>query len=42
MKDIFNSKDSFIFPTLFDKFTKLDVEDVKFAHFLMEFKNNFR
>ncbi|MBO5095027.1 MAG: DUF262 domain-containing protein, partial [Lachnospiraceae bacterium] len=42
MKDIFNSKDSFIFLTLFDKFTKLDMEDSEFAGFLTEFKNHFR
>lgn len=42
IKDIFNSKDSFIFLTLFDKFTKLKVEDVRFADFLKEFKNNLR
>lgn len=42
IKDIFNSKDSFIFLTLFDKFTKLGLCDTEFAHFLKEFKNNFR
>lgn len=42
IKDIFNKKDSFIFLTLFDKFTKLGIEDVKFAAFLKEFKTNFR
>lgn len=42
IKDIFNSKESFIFLTLFDKFTKLDVADIEFADFLREFKNNLR
>lgn len=42
VKDIFNSKDSFIFLTLFDRFTELGVEDYRFADFLFEFKNNFR
>lgn len=42
VKDIFNSKDSFIFLTLFDRFTKLGVEDTKFADFLKIFKNNLR
>ena len=41
-KDIFNKKDSFIFLTLFDKFTGLGVEDIYFADFLREFKNNIR
>ena len=41
-KDIFNSKDSFIWLTFFDKFTKLGVEDVKFAEFLVAFKNGLR
>lgn len=42
IKDIFNSKDSFIFLTLFDRFTKLKADDVRFADFLKEFKNNLR
>ena len=33
IKDIFNKKDSFIFLTLFDKFTKCGVDDEKFANF---------
>lgn len=41
-KDIFNSKDSFIWLTFFDRFTKLGVEDVKFAEFLVAFKNGLR
>lgn len=40
--DIFNKKDSFIFLTLFDKFTKLGVDDIQFAEFLREFKCNLR
>ncbi len=43
IKDVFNKKDSFIFLTLFDKFTKLGMyDDVKFAEFLKEFKENLR
>lgn len=42
IKDVFNSKEAFIFLTLFDRFTKLGIEDRKFAEFLMEFKNNLR
>lgn len=42
IKDIFNKKDSFIFITLFDKFTKLGIDDKKYAAFLKEFKGNFR
>lgn len=42
IKDIFNSKESFIFLTLFDKFAKLGKPDIKFAEFLREFKNNLR
>lgn len=42
IKDIFNKKDSIIFLTLFDRFTKLGVSDVKYADFLREFKANYR
>lgn len=42
IKDIFNKKDSFIFLTLFDKFSKLGVNDIKFADFLRKFKSNYR
>ena len=42
IKDIFNKKDSFIFLTVFDRFTKLGVSDTKFADFLREFKTNYR
>ena len=40
--DIFNKKDSFIFLTLFDNFTKLGIDDIQFAEFLREFKSNLR
>lgn len=42
VKDVFNSKDSFIWLTFFDRFTKLGVEDSKFAEFLKAFKNGTR
>lgn len=42
IKGIFNKKDSFIFLTAFDRFTKLTVEDEKFAEFLREFNKNLR
>lgn len=42
IKDIFNKKDSFVFLTLFDKFTQLGIEDEKFAEFLREFKGRLR
>lgn len=38
LKDIFTSKDSFVWLTLFDKFTYLGLEDSRFAEFLREFK----
>lgn len=41
-KDIFNSKDSFLFLTLFDRFTKLGIADTGFSDFLTEFKNSLR
>lgn len=37
-RDIFNSKEAFLFLTLFDRFTGLGLEDKKFAAFLKEFK----
>ena len=40
--DIFNSKDSFLFLTLFERFTGLGIADIKFAGFLREFKTNMR
>lgn len=42
VKDMFNSKDAFILLTLFDKFTKFELEDKKYINFLREFKNNYR
>lgn len=42
IKEIFNKKDSFVFLTLFDKFTKLGVADEKFADFLRDFRSNLR
>ena len=41
-KDVFNSKDSFIWLTFFNRFTKLGIEDIKFAEFLNAFKNGLR
>lgn len=40
LKDIFDKKDSFIFLTLFDRFTKLEIDDERFADFLRNFKAN--
>lgn len=42
IKDIFNSKDSFIWLTAFNQFLDLGVEDIKFAEFLQAFKNGLR
>lgn len=42
IKDVFNKKDSFVFLTLFDKFTRLGLEDKKFAEFLKEFQEKLR
>lgn len=42
IKNIFNKKDSFIFLTLFDKFTQLGIDDEKFAEFLREFQGKLR
>ncbi len=41
-KIVFTTKDSFIFFTLFDKFTSLGIEDVKFVEFLEEFIRNLK
>ncbi len=41
-KALFNSKDSFIWLTFFNKFTKLNVEDIKFVEFLKAFKDGLR
>lgn len=42
VKDIFNKKDSFIFLTLFDRFTKSGLEDKRFVDFLKRFKKEYR
>lgn len=42
IKDIFNKKDSFLFLTLFDKFCRLGMEDIRFAEFLRKFKKSLR
>jgi hypothetical protein len=42
IKKIFNSKDSFVWITLFDKFSKLNIKDEKFAEFLRVFKTSLR
>ena len=42
IKDLFSSKDSFIWFTMFKKFTDLGMEDEKFAEFLRAFKNGLK
>lgn len=42
VKDLFNSKNSFIWLTLYNIFTNLGVEDKRFVDFLREFKVNLR
>ena len=42
IRDIFNKKHSFIFLTLFDKFTKMVEEDKQFSEFLKGFKKSLR
>lgn len=39
LKDLFSSKDSFIWFTMFKKFTELGIDDKKFAEFLRDFKS---
>ena len=41
-KSLFNVKDSFIWFTLFERFTKLGIDDNKFAEFLEAFVNGIR
>ena len=41
-KELFNSKDSFIWMALFNKFAKLNMEDSKFADFLNAFMHDLR
>lgn len=42
LRDVFTSKDSFLWLTLFDKFTYLELDDIRFAEFLRAFKNGLR
>lgn len=42
VKDIFTVKDSFIFLSLFDRFTLLGLEDKRFVDFLQAFKNEWK
>ena len=42
IKVVFNKKDSFVFLTLFNKFTKLGIADIRFAEFLREFNKKLR
>lgn len=42
VRTIFNKKDCFIFLTLFDKFTKLGLDDTEFINFLNQFKSEQR
>ena len=42
VRDIFNSKDSFIWLTLFDRFSRLSKEDSAFIAFLRAFKGGLR
>lgn len=42
VKTLFNSKDSFIWLTLFNDFVNLGIDDIKFYEFLKEFMNGLR
>ena len=42
VKTLFNAKDSFIWLTIFDKFTELGLDDSKFAEFLKAFVSRLR
>ena len=42
LRDLFSSKDSFIWFTMFKKFTEFGVEDKKFAKFLSDFKSELK
>ena len=42
LRDLFTSKDSFIWFTMFEKFTQLGIDDGRFADFLRAFKSNFK
>lgn len=42
VKGLFNSKDTFIWLTLFNKFTQYGLDDIKFAYFLKAFADELR
>lgn len=42
IRDLFNSRESVVFLTLFDRFTRLGLADIWFARFLREFKRDMR
>jgi len=42
LADVFTVKDSFVWITLFDKFTAFNIDDCRFADFLAAFKNGLR
>lgn len=42
LRDLFSSKDSFIWFAMFKEFTKLGIEDDKFAEFLRQFKSTLK
>ena len=42
VKDLFTIKNSFIWFTLFDKFTALNIKDIKFNEFLKSFKDGLK
>ena len=42
ISDLFSSKDSFIWFTMFNKFTELGIEDCEFAEFLRAFKTTLK
>lgn len=42
IRDIFDSKETFLFLTLYSRFTELGVQDTRFALFLREFKYRIR
>ena len=42
LRDLFSSKDSFIWFTMFNEFSKLGLDDKKFADFLKEFKSTLK
>lgn len=42
IRNMFNSKDAFLFLTLFDRFTSLGIGDGKYAEFLRDFQSRLR